>query len=95
MTTADLVQYIEKLRLTHGAKAGKPFKLLAWQRAFLNISANGITDFNPLLCLPKLENLHLRNISGVFDKDNNIIEEQHPALIYLVEKKTPRVTIQR
>ena len=35
MKSADLVRYIEKLRLTHGAKAGHPFKLLAWQRAFV------------------------------------------------------------
>ena len=35
MKSADLVRYIEKLTLTHGAKAGNPFKLLAWQRAFV------------------------------------------------------------
>ena len=35
MKSADLVRYIESLTLTHGAKAGHPFKLLAWQRAFV------------------------------------------------------------
>lgn len=35
MKTSDLTKWIEsELKLTHGAKAGEPFKLLPWQRQF-------------------------------------------------------------
>ena len=35
MRATDLTKYIEGLTLTHGAKAGQPFRLLQWQRQFV------------------------------------------------------------
>ena len=36
MKTADIIKWIEgNVVLTHGAKAGKPFKLFSWQKAFI------------------------------------------------------------
>lgn len=53
MRATDIIKWIEsELRLTHGPKAGKPFKLLPWQKAFVKGAFRASTS-KAALSLPR------------------------------------------